>query len=382
MRTKTVFLHGAIAVFAVSTLVAAQMPDIRWFDGEKAEADTFWISTAEELAGLAMLVNNSHNGGSDFRGKTVVLVKNIDLKDWGEWVPIGTVGTVGHEDGTYDVGVARPFSGVFDGNGKAVAGLVVSEPPDYKGLFGVVKYGEVKNLDVVDAHVSVGYNCGAVVGRLVNGTVSNSYSSGIVTGTDCVGGISGRVTNGTVTSCYSTAKVGAYLSVGGIVGRIDEDGKVTNCYSTGAVGNDPKYKDHPRYGGYVTEPQVVGGVVGWVIDGEVTNCYSTGEIRGYSEIGGIVGKLENGIVKNCVALNPIVNAYYREAGYGGRVIGQDGSTSYGGIGEGDYTHTDNLAFKSIKGVFPAATGTSTINGADITIEKILTDSTLNENLHN
>jgi hypothetical protein len=119
MRELSMFLKVAVTAFAVSALAAAQTPDTRWFTDARADADTFEISTAEELAGLAKAVND----GNDFRGKTVVLVNDIDLTDWGGWTTIGTVIVADNPSVSNDVVI--PFSGTFDGNGKIVKRLTI-----------------------------------------------------------------------------------------------------------------------------------------------------------------------------------------------------------------------------------------------------------------
>jgi len=111
MRRISVILKSFVVMFGVSALALAQTPDTRWFDATKENADTFWISTVEELVGLAKIVNDLDKG-NDFRGKTIVLQNDIDFKDLDELVSIGTIGSV-WDDGVVDV--QRPFSGVFDG---------------------------------------------------------------------------------------------------------------------------------------------------------------------------------------------------------------------------------------------------------------------------
>jgi hypothetical protein len=370
MKKMSVFVMFTAIMLAVSALAVAQTPDTRWFDNAKAEKDTFWISTAEELAGLAKIVNDLDKG-NDFRGKTIVLVKDIDLTEWGYWEQIGRRFL---SPTNKDNDIKRPFSGIFDGNGKTVTGLrtdvYTTNNRFFIGLFGYLVDGTVKNIGVVDVRIDGDFYVGAVVGQLIGGTVENCYSSGGSILVAQGGGVVGRVDGGTVTNCYSSVRV--YVSSiistgGGVVGILAGGGRVINGYSTGGVGSDPVY-DGPGYG-YSKTPVEIGGVVGLVEDGIVSNCYSTGDVRGYSEIGGVVGRLVTGDVKNCIALNPIVNSMQQ----GGRVIGSVGTD------KGDYKHTDNFAFKGIKGTFPAVKGPSTINGADITLEKILSDSTLDKN---
>jgi hypothetical protein len=116
-------------------------------------------------------------------------------------------------------------------------------------------------------------------------------------------------------------------------------------------------------------------VVGIVGDGTVANCYSTGTVKGSHSIGGVVGYVVKGSVKNCVALNPEVFAgdYHALAG---RVAGNEyiGDSEQKQAGEAGHTLADNFAFANMTGNFPDITGATTVNGADITIEDILSDS--------
>jgi len=105
--------------------------DTKWYKDSESE---FTITTAEQLAGLAKLVNK----GNDFTGKTVKLGANIMLNDtanwrnWekkkpkNKWKPIGLYesghwGNIGHLSLGYSN--RNYFSGTFDGNGFAVSEL-------------------------------------------------------------------------------------------------------------------------------------------------------------------------------------------------------------------------------------------------------------------
>jgi hypothetical protein len=369
MKKTSVLLKTVVVMFAVSTIATAQTSDTRWFDKADAKTDMFQISDAKELAGFAQLVNN----GNDFRGKTIVLLKDIDLKDWGEWDRIGMASGYDADSGGLKEG-GCPFRGIFDGNGKTVKGLYVTRGSEsYQGLFGYVVNGVVKNVGVLDLYMNGNRYCGGVVGYLAGGTVENSYSSGELWGYDC-GGVVGSVENGSVVNCYSSVRLVVVDWAGGVVGT-QRGGRVTNCYSTGDVGHDP-FRCPVQNCIKERTPSQIGGVVGLVRGGIVTNCYSTGNVRGQHLVGGVVGQLLTGTVTNCIALNPIVNAQE----WGGRVIGFGGDAYQDG--RGDYKHTDNFAFRNLRnelGTFPDVRGTSTVNGADITLEKILSDSTLDNN---
>ena len=60
--------------------------DTKWYT-QNSKASVFEISTAEQLAGAAKLVNS----GTDFSGKQIILRRDINLCGY-EWAPIGNAG--------------------------------------------------------------------------------------------------------------------------------------------------------------------------------------------------------------------------------------------------------------------------------------------------
>jgi predicted ribosomally synthesized peptide with SipW-like signal peptide len=98
-----------------------------WYT-ENVNSDTYTISTANELASLAALVNE---GTADFSGKTITLQNDITLGD--VWTPIGT------ED--------HPFKGKFDGNGHTISGVSIKSLTEgIAGFFGVIDGAEITGL--------------------------------------------------------------------------------------------------------------------------------------------------------------------------------------------------------------------------------------------
>ena len=173
--------------------------DITWYNDTDTE---FELSTAEQFAGFASLVDN----GNTFEGKTVKLKKDLDLRAYDE------VATVDGEEsepqiipfnpiGSYRKD--KPFKGTFDGNGKTISNLSQNtwelDTGYYYGdlglgLFGLVQGATIKNLTIDGADISgESAICGIVAGcaygdcTFENITVSNSkgadyqyYSGGIV----------------------------------------------------------------------------------------------------------------------------------------------------------------------------------------------------------
>ena len=226
--------------------------DTTWYSGTKIE---FSISTAEHLAGLALLVNK----GNYMSGKTINLTANIilnDTKDWQNW-----------EDNAPDNSWTpiKNFQGKFDGNGHVISGAYYSNTDSINiGLFGTVNgKAAIKNLGIEASYFSGKDRIGGIVGSNIGGTdvtISNSYSKGIVktiTPSGSAGGLVGRLSGGKISDCYSTSTViginTTYSNIGGLAGSAGTSNRdiinIINSYSTGKVLGTGQYKS--REGGLV-----------------------------------------------------------------------------------------------------------------------------------
>ena len=233
--------------------------DTNWYDASK---DTFEISTAAELAGLAALVNgtakdagNNSIAAVNFSRKTIKLTADIDLNSK-EWTPIGTQG--------------NPFKGEFDGSQHSVVGLKLVNPIDENGmigLFGSISGGTVSNLTVsgeVSDDKGFAYD-GGIAGNAANATILNCVSSVKITDTagSFIGGIAGNISgNTTIKNCSYTGEMSGvdYTCAGGIVGQIEGSGKVQNSYAVGTLAVPANGSD-----------TFAGGIVGY--GGTAQNCY-------------------------------------------------------------------------------------------------------------
>jgi len=170
-------------------------------------------------------------------------------------------------------GLYIPYlAGEFDGNGHRISNLTFDfDFVSNVGLFGYLRYdGRVTRLGVENASITGSGSVGGLVG-LNQGTVSDSYSIGIVTGHKFVGGMVG-LNRGTASSSYSGGTVTGHEHVGGLVGS--NDGTVSNSYATGGVT-----------GGLNT-----GGLVGKNDWGSVTNAFWDVEASGMEASDGGTGK--------------------------------------------------------------------------------------------
>lgn len=221
----------------------------KWFTGMEAPAwygdtDTTWyndtnveftLSTAEEVAGLAELVN----GGNSFYGKTIKLGADINLNGY-EWTPIGQT------DGYY---AQAYFQGDFDGQEHTISGLTIEATNDgtyyAAGFFGFLDCGQsgtIKNVTfdkaTVNGHHWTGVAAGYLSGNMENVTVTNSTVT---------------CTHANDDACGDKA--------GAVVGYINgTQGKMTECTASGCT---------------VTAGRDAGQVVGCAASSQVVNCTAT-----------------------------------------------------------------------------------------------------------
>ncbi|MCL2219603.1 MAG: hypothetical protein FWB94_06950 [Chitinispirillia bacterium] len=187
-------------------------PDTRWYADAIAanpKVTNFTISTADELAGLAEIVNLKKD---NFSGKNIMLAGNIDLSAYENWVPIGI----------YANDEAKSFSGTFDGFGHTISRLTINSQDSHKGLFGFICSGKVKNLGLECIVICGGDHIGGLAGGIGNyASLTACYSTGAVKGTDKIGGLVGNVSNNSnITACYSICTVTAASRAGGLAGAV------------------------------------------------------------------------------------------------------------------------------------------------------------------
>ncbi|MEA1987134.1 MAG: GLUG motif-containing protein [Candidatus Marinimicrobia bacterium] len=169
------------------------------------------------------------------------------------------------------------FTGEYNGKGHIIDSLYINRPGiNSIGLFGKTTNSEIDSLGLTNVNITGRGGVGALVGYNILSTVSNSYSTGNITGTNVnVGGLVGTNYSSIVTNTYSTATVNADEKVGGLVGiNYGSASTVSNSYSTGNVSGN----------------SVVGGFIGWNYMGTVINSFWNTETSGQSTSDGGIGK--------------------------------------------------------------------------------------------
>jgi len=279
-------------------------PNIDWFTNN-TEAKSFTIHTAEDLAGLAQIVNGTNIKPHSFTRQTIILGEDIDLSAYASdegWIPIGN-----SEKGT--------FSGTFDGSGHVISHLTINRRNDsYIGLFGYInKCGLVKNLGLCDVYIYGGNAVGSVVGRIVGSRILGVYSTGTIWGrmTD-IGGIAGAVQlKSSVSSCYSTCEVvgkdAIAKNIGGIAGYVFQESSVLSCaaLNTKVVADNTSTKT----------VESVGRVIGEVHDINTVLISNVAYVGMHTTANDTVGKwpARNGvdITAAQIQLDGTINGYFK-----------------------------------------------------------------------
>lgn len=298
--------------------------DTSWYD---ETATTFSLTSSEQLAGLAKLVDE----GNSFAGKTVKLDADMNLASNTSFDPIG-------DD--------SPFEGVFDGQGHTISNMSQSgwdfgyEWGSYGsiGLFGEVKDATVKNLTVsgFDACVEggdIGGITGSASGNCVfeNITVQDSdfgtYNNGI-------GGIIGWSGEGNYT--FKNITIAEDVVLGGLWGSFDSSiGGIVGQGEPGATYHFENVNIACRLDAY-------------------NDCTASYDYYNYRMCGMIIGRLAETVAidgvnypdtsKYNITCNNVAVVYGEWANYhycraeGARAVRVEAGYEYGGIAS-DYDHT-------------------------------------------
>ena len=211
-------------------------PNMDWAsEAAGTNEDPYLIDSAEDLAGLAALVNGNRSRSAaaqqTYKGKHFKLTTDINLCNI-QWTPIGSNGS--------------KFEGTFDGQGHTIYNLVV-DGYENCGLFGsVFGGGEIKNVNVENATVVANRKSGVIVGsiygkvtncRVTNATVTlvpDLQNDGTYDNGDKAGGIVGYACNAYITdNKVDGLTLKGYRDLGGIIGIANKDD-----YDTTVTGNE------------------------------------------------------------------------------------------------------------------------------------------------
>ncbi len=315
------------------SLAVVLSSDTSWYNTSDTD---FTLTSAEQLSGLAKIVNGSAAGiaRDNFAGKTVRLNANIDLNALLEngampWMPIG-------------YNEASAFAGTFDGRYHKIDNFYFGGDSSLScaGLFGYLT-GTVCNLGMESGRIELNARGIRAVGGIAGynfGTIRNCYNKMNITTADCNqnsaevsggGGIAGACGKllglpGYIYDCYNSGSITALGCGGGIAGGLNK-GIIAHSYNKGTVivmqENLAQYTD-----GFA------GGIVSQILsrDGIIYNCYNTATVSGKAGAntsGAIAGKKAQGGIVNCYTWSGAMDILAGDMTGGGYALTKSAMTS-------------------------------------------------------
>ncbi len=324
----------AVVLFAAVFLGGIPVAQAAWSGGVEisdwygdGSAVDYVISTEDELAGLAAIVNGTatpldgFTGQDSFSGKTITLGADLDLAGQ-NWTPIG---------------LGNSFEGAFDGGSHIISNLTIGSAgtPDATltrlGLFGLVTVNStITDLTMVGTAIysSLGTTdnfayMGALAG-ISSARIERCQSSGVLSGgyKSTVGGLVGLCGDfsniGIIVDCGSSCTVtsgdGA-SNAGGLIGYTD-NADVSGSTATGLVtcGSADGSNGDPDAGGFAG-----------AFNGTAADSTATGNVSGGNDsyVGGFIGS-NYGAISDCTASGAVSAGNNAHAG---GFMGLHGSSS-------------------------------------------------------
>lgn len=295
------------------------------FLGKGTEADPYQIYTAADLSQV-------------YRKGYYKLMNDIDLTSY--------INQYSPTEGWESIGREGSETIHFDGNGHKITGLWCNSTRDNTGLFSCFANGYIKNLTVETANgkqVKGGNYTGIIIGKLINGEMTNCKVVGSLADGTPVGGLMGKLDGGKVSRCQADVTInvsGENSYIGGLIG--EQNGEVDQCLSYGTLTATGKTSYvgglvgisnsgssiSNSYSSAITNSSLsAAGIVAYNY-GVVDKCYAIGNVYSKNYGAGVVGYNdgEGAVVKNCVAMNNKIDVTFesqsaQSGGYGQRIIG-------------------------------------------------------------
>jgi hypothetical protein len=303
------------------------------------------ISTGQELVDLAAHFDGWVNGALYIKLTQDIDLSGLDYSNGGfepyddddSWWPINLAGEDSYEGGTGSYN--RNTALHFNGNGKRVTGLSVTENNYRAGLFGLLVNAEVYDLTIVSPVISSeAKTAGALAGKAqasyihgVTVTGPAIYVLAIDYGNSTIGGLVGETDFGTVIKESGVAGGSIIVNfdgyfgndsvfVGGLVGY-EYYGVIFNCFSS-QVNISVYAGDGMAF---------AGGLVGLSTvfqtgpNACIFNSYATGKLDVIADTvfaGGLVGMLDDHAVNNYARVAITATSDYEELLYVGQVFGE------------------------------------------------------------
>lgn len=295
--------------------------DTDWYSDSGTE---FTLTTAEELAGLAELVNEN---GKTFENQLIKLGANILLNDvtgWDDkitdasWNASGVltppaIDNTGLNKWTPIGNDTYVFKGTFDGAGKTITGMYIEDDILKVGFFGTT--GGASTLTNIK-----------IEKLFVKATTITNWADA-----PRVGGLVGLSKSKLIENCELDGLVCAYVTVagapycGGLVGETGRENgnpEIVNCRTNGDV-----------FSYAANNSAIVGGLAGYLSYTVIKDCRAHGDIYASSSLsdirtsqtGGLVGMISYGSVENSYARGNVTSkrGNARVGGLAGQVRGSE-----------------------------------------------------------
>ncbi len=209
------------------------------------QGGNYLITCHDDLRGLAGYVN----AGNNCSDLTFLQVTNLSFPYTTNWNTSSST-----ENNFTAIGksgdVSYRFMGTYNGQGHTISGIRIyksgtSDSDQYQGLFGIIREGTIRNVNLADTRIT-GYNyAGGIVGYSNQGTVEDCTVGDNVcihaaqSGTKYHGGIVGYSYQSTVQRCISRVTLSVANSsncthYGGTAGYVD-GGTLRDCLAIDAV---------------------------------------------------------------------------------------------------------------------------------------------------
>lgn len=258
--------------------------------GSGTEADPYQIGS---LANMYWLTQNNLEWDKHYKQ-----MEDIDFSESTVWNDGAGFSPIGN--------ATTRFTGSFNGNGYSISNLTVkNDTSGYIGFFGNARNAQFSNISINNADILGG---GSYVGVLLGFgnivTANNIEVDGTVSGNNQAGGLAGTIWTGTISRIKSSVDVTSTVSgqVGGIIGaassvQLSESfstGIITGAsnYTGGLIGYTSQYTTVEKSftSGSVNGTGLVGGLVGGnTYNSSISNSYSIAKVTGNSNTGAITG---------------------------------------------------------------------------------------------
>ncbi|MGX5699901.1 two-partner secretion domain-containing protein [Acinetobacter kookii] len=175
---------------------------IRAIGGDGSAVNPWQLTDIYGVQGMGTKLNGNFALASDIDASGTI--------NWNGGAGFKPVGS----DSTY-------FTGTLDGLGHTISKLTINLPStNYVGLFGKTFGTTIQNVGLLDASIKGSDYVGGLVGYDEDGTISNAYVIGTVTGVGqmYVGGLAGVELGGTISNAYVTGTVTGRHFTGSLAG--------------------------------------------------------------------------------------------------------------------------------------------------------------------